>query len=135
VGRLRLYPLRQLDTWSFRQVQWRRGTTHLRIADVVEHAQRLPAQQRSHVVEGLDLLEARVGVRRVLRVIAEITEAASRWPGGTWKVRGYGGERGTAWAAAASIRGVIGRGYPQESAETCKQREAAGEDEADADVE
>jgi hypothetical protein len=132
---LRLYPLRQLDTWSFRHVQWRRGTTHLRIADVDEYAKRLPAQQRSHVVEGLELLEARAGVRRMLRVVAEVTEAAWLWPGGTWKVRGYGGERGTAWAAAANIRGVIGRGYPQESAETCRQREAADEDEADADVE
>ncbi len=131
---LRLYPLRQLDTWYFRRVQWRRGTTHLRIAEVAEHARVLPAQQRSLVMEGVELLEARAAVRRLLRVVAEVTEAALWWPGGTWKVRGYAAGRRTVWAAAASSRGVIGRGYRQESADARRLCDAADEQAVDVDA-
>jgi hypothetical protein len=110
---VRLYHHRRLDTWAFRLVQWQSGTTYQPIRDLDSAFQKLDfsPQQRGNLEEARTLLQQRYKVRRLLRIVAELTEAGVCWPGGTWKVRGYtpGGE--TVWHVASTVSGIVGRGY------------------------
>ena len=110
---VRLYQHPRIDTWEFRLVQWHSGTTYLSIRDLdsVFQTLELAPQQRSNLEEARTLLLQRSKLRRLLRVIAELTEAGIRWPGGTWKVRGYEPEGGTVWHVASTASGIVGRGY------------------------
>ena len=110
---VRLYPHPRLDTWEFRLVQWQSGTTYLPIRDLdsVFQTLDLAPQQRSNLEEARTLLQQRSKVRRLLRVVAELTEAGIRWPGGIWKVRGYTPEGRTVWHVASTASGIVGRGY------------------------
>lgn len=110
---IRLYRHPRLNTWAFRQVQWQSGTTYLSRGnfDVAVEKLGLSPQVRSTLEEARTVLQERYKVRRLLRVIAELTEAGSCWPGGTWKVRGYSSERRTIWHVASSASGTVGRLY------------------------
>lgn len=110
---MRLYWHPRLNTWAFRQVQWQSGTTYLSLGDFDAAVGKLglSPQERSTLEEARTVLQERYKVRRLLRVIAELTEAGSRWPGGTWKVRGYSSERGTVWHVASTASGTVGRSY------------------------
>ena len=88
--------------------------------DAVVGKRDLSPQERSTLEEARTVLQKRYKVRRLLRVIAELTGAGIRWPGGTWKVRGYTLEGATIWHVASSASGTVGRSYArQESAEGC----------------
>ncbi|MFA5028157.1 MAG: hypothetical protein WC713_09795 [Candidatus Methylomirabilota bacterium] len=110
---MRLYRHPRLNTWAFRQVQWQSSTTYLSLGDFDAAVGKLDLspQERSTLEEARTLLQQRYKVRRLLRVIAELTEAGIRWPGGTWKVRGYASERGTIWHVASTASGTVGRSY------------------------
>lgn len=110
---VRLYQHRSRDTWEFRQVQWQSGTTYVPLGDfdAVVGKRDLSPQERSMLEEARVLLDERNKARRLLRVIAELTGAGIRWPGGTWKVRGYTPAGATIWHVASSASGTVGRFY------------------------
>lgn len=110
---MRLYRHPRFNTWAFRQVQWQSGTTYLSLGDFDAAVGKLvlSPQERSTLEEARTLLQERYKLRRLLRVIAELTEAGICWPGGTWKVRGYSSERGTIWHVASTASGMVGRSY------------------------
>ncbi len=110
---VRLYQHRRLDTWAFRRVQWQSGTTYQPIRDLDSVFQKLDLspQQRGNLEEARTLLQQRYKVRRLLRLVAELTEAGIRWPGGTWKVRGYEPAGATVWHVSSTASGTVGRCY------------------------
>lgn len=74
---IRLYWRSEKDAWRFHEVVSVRRTQHVRLEKVGGRAQRLAAQPRSQVLEALKLLGERGQIRRVLRLVAELTERVS----------------------------------------------------------
>ena len=59
----------------------------------------------------MQLLGERVQLRRLLRVIAELTEVAGFWPGGRWKLAARDAAGKALWQKTASRDGLLGRAY------------------------
>lgn len=108
---IRLYRVEPKDTWCFREIAYAGGTRYLRAAVVEQRAATLRPQAQSNVVEGMQLLGERVQLRRLLRVIAELTEVAGLWPGGRWKLEAIDDAGKTLWHKTASREGILGRAY------------------------
>ncbi len=108
---IRLYWRRDKDAWRFHEVLSAGWTRHIPLEQVEERAQRLPAQPRSHVIEARGVLSERRRVRQLLRIVAELTQAASVWPGGQWSVIGRSVAGKTIWSRAATREGLVGRTY------------------------
>lgn len=111
-GGVRLYRNWQRDTWGFRELLGAKKTRHLPEPMLGGRVIRMPVVERQLIWDAAEALKRRQGIRRLLRVIAELTEAAAAWPGGRWGVRGYEGEEQPAvWAVAGDASGVVGRHY------------------------
>ncbi len=112
---IRLYRLEEKDTWRFHEVDHGEGwTRYVQRKSVASRSTRLAAQPQSQVVEAVKLLEERGQIRRLLRVIAELTEAAAVWPGGQWSVVGRGTEGQSLWRRTATREGIVGGRYGTE---------------------
>ncbi len=127
-ARIRLYRRTKEDTWCFREVVSGRGTRHVPVDRVEDRARELAAQPQSQVVEALRLLGKRGEIRRLLRIIAELTEGAVVWPGGQWTVVARDSNRRAWWCKVASREGILGRRYRAGTEEMCV-RQAAEEGE------
>jgi hypothetical protein len=81
--------------------------------------EQLPVPERGRVLEAVELLDGRRQLKRMLGVVAVLAEAACRWPGGTWQLRGMrGAKTASAWVAGSTRTGLVARTYdgqqPQE---------------------
>lgn len=111
-GGVRLYRNWQRDTWGFREMLGAKKSRHLPEPMVGERVIRMPVVERQLMWDAAEALKRRQSIRRLLRVLSELMEAAVAWPGGRWGVRGYEGEEQAAvWAVAADASGVVGRHY------------------------
>ena len=108
---IRLYRVERKDTWCFREIAYAGGTRHLRAAVVGQRAATLTPQPQGNVGEAMQLLGERVQLRRLLRVIAELTEVAGFWPGGRWKLAARDAAGKALWQKTASRDGLLGRAY------------------------
>ncbi len=93
--------------------------------------EQLPVPERGRVLEAVELLDGRRQLKRMLGVVAVLAEAACRWPGGTWQLRGMrGANTASAWVAGSTRTGLVARTYdgqqPQEK-RTCSGPELEGE--------
>jgi hypothetical protein len=135
-GAIRLYPHDGLDTWRFRELFGARKSQHLSLGMAEERAARLPAQERATVNDAVGLLRRRQDMRRILRVIAELTEAGGKWPGGEWVVKGYGGaEQGVTWTVWAGNWGRRWRYYGTGTGAEDAALRNGSEGDADSDAE
>ncbi len=108
---IRLYRVERKDTWCFREIAYAGETRHLRAAVVERRAATLTPQAQGTVVEAMQVLGERVELRRLLRVIAELTEVAGLWPGGSWKLAARDAAGKALWQKTASREGLLGRAY------------------------
>jgi len=130
-GPCRLYYNRTRDTWAFHELLGRRKSRYLDRNGLQTMLEQLPVPERGRVLEAVELLDGRRQLKRMLGVVAVLAEAACRWPGGTWQLRGMrGAKTAAAWVAGSTRTGVVARTYdgqqPQEK-RTCTDPELEGE--------
>jgi hypothetical protein len=118
-GPCRLYHNGSRDTWAFHELLGSRRSRYLDRKAVLALVEQLSLTERGRVTEAVDLLDQRRQLKRMLGVAAVLAEAACRWPGGTWQLRGMRGENtASAWVAAITRTGLVARTYdgqqPQE---------------------
>jgi hypothetical protein len=111
-GVYRLYYNRRIDTWQIRQLTGGLFSRYVGQAIPGQELERMNVGERQLGREIGGYLAERARVKRALRVVSTLAEAAGRWPGGVWQVRGErGGGRGARWVAIASENGVLLREY------------------------
>lgn len=111
-GACRLYQNRNRDTWAFHELLGRRHSRYLDREAVLAMVEQLPVPERGRAMEAVELLDRRRQLKRMLGVVAVMAEAACRWPGGTWQLRGVRGENtASAWVAGITRTGLVARTY------------------------
>ena len=106
---IRVYRHMRFDTWQIRKIGWPLEATHIAESEVESVLPGLIPRQRALVAEALTVLEERRILRRLVKVVAVLMEGAMRWPGGTWRIRGYEeGEKTAVWRA---VWGGKGKGF------------------------
>jgi hypothetical protein len=118
-GPCRLYYNRTRDTWAFHELLGWRKSRYLDRKALQAMLEQLPVPERGRVLEAVELLDGRRQFKRMLGVAAVLAEAACRWPGGTWQLRGVrGANAASAWVAGSTRTGLVARTYdgqqPQE---------------------
>lgn len=102
---IRLYYHLQLDTWELRQITGPRKSRYLSEDTAARLAAKQPELERERVGQVVDLIGRRKRVKRLLRLIATLAEAAAYWSGGSWQLRGETAGR-AAWAATTVKHGL-----------------------------
>ena len=129
----RLYRVQTRDGWTVRQFDPRkRGTTNLALDHLAAHLPSYPRRFQQVLSEVHELLVRRANYRRLLRIIAEIGEAAIRFPGGRWLLRGHqAGSTRVDWYA---VTGTGGRALYRPLAAKLVAPEPEEDDEDDASL-
>ena len=109
---LRVYPRTDDDSWRFRRLKFYGNTEPVKRTEVETIAMSCSPQQRAAVAEAVSLVEERMRVRRILKVVAIMTEVGWYWPGGSWIIRGYDGRGLSArWMVTSRGHRIRGRIY------------------------
>jgi transposase-like protein len=129
-GWCRLYYSATQDSWRFHRLTGRRNSRYLRLEEVLDGTKQIPMPDGAALVNGVALLRERRQVKRCLGVIATIGEAACRWPGGMWQLRGVqDGRQAARWTAIAG-HGVVVRRYDEKKGTVAdEEHRVAGEPE------
>lgn len=102
---VRLYYHPQIDTWQLRQITGPRKSRYLSEETTASLMAKLPELERRRVGQVVELMGRRKKVKRMLRMIATLVEAAACWPGGTWQLKGEApGHAG--WTATTTAYGL-----------------------------
>ncbi len=130
-GPCRLYYNRSRDTWAFHELLGRRKSRYLDRSGLGAMLEHLPVAERGRVLEAVELLDGRRRLKRMLGVVAVLTEAACRWPGGAWQLRGIrGAKAASAWVAGSTRTGLVARlydGQPSQEKSTFDGHDSEGE--------
>lgn len=102
---IRLYYHPKLDTWELRQITGPNKSQYLSEEIASCLAVKQPEVERQRVDQVVELIGQRKRVKRMLRLIATLAEAAAYWPGGRWQLRGEAAGR-LAWTATTVKHGL-----------------------------
>ena len=104
---LRLYYAAGRDSWVIRQMIGAKRSRHV-TEEVCERLMGKVVEEERVVVEKvLEGMRRRRRLKRILHVLATLGEAAQKWPGGQWQLRGErGGGETAVWVATAGGHGV-----------------------------
>src|SRR5574337_260132 len=102
---VRLYYRPQTDAWELRHITGPRKSRYLSEEKALELMAKVPELEQRRVSQVVELMGRRKKVKRMLRMIATLIEAAACWPGGIWQLRGEaGGHAG--WTATTTRHGL-----------------------------
>lgn len=102
---VRLYHQSQIDTWQLRQITGPRKSRYLSEEKAIGLMAKLPELEQRRVGQVVELMGRRKRVKRMLRMIATLVEAAACWPGGTWQLKGEApGQAG--WTVTTTAHGL-----------------------------
>lgn len=127
---LRLYYSIASDTWQFRQIWGPRRSRYVSQEVLTRLMGKVTEHERGVLEQARLVMERRWRMKRLLHVLATLGEAAQRWPGGVWQLRGeQGGEKSSAWVATVADHGVsvidhgvtVGQGWGGEEGQVGKR--------------
>jgi hypothetical protein len=106
-GWLRLYYDGRRDSWIVRQMIGPKRSRYVSDEVCERLMENMIEGERRVLHQVKEAMQRRRRLKRVLHVLATLGEAAQKWPGGQWQLRGErGAGRSAAWVATAGSHGM-----------------------------